>query len=782
MKRFLKKSLIYLLAFTIAVPAWLITGITSAQHAKAYDGQSELPKIIINEYLTNPLVGEDEWIELLNTTNEDIDLTEWTIKDAANNSKLLSSLVLIPAKSIVVFSSSSGWLNNSGLESITISDQQSEVIDTVQFGDISLGNPSQGKSNSLINNIWSSNTETTKGLPNVEEIDTTVPVIAIELPLNDTYVGKTIPVKVSTEDQDIEYYSLEIRRNSDNGLVYTMDLLTPLENNEVYLWDTLALDENNNKFYPDGIYTLVLEAEDEAGNIGSDTVQVTVDNTAPTVDLLADNNLLLTQDLSAWIAQSPEDKAVLDAAGYDYTKAEISLIPLNSVYTDPGYTVFDNFEFDVLPSQIIKYTTSAEGVITPDQVLEINTVEPALYQIIYLAADKAGNVGLNTRFILVDDSVNDDPENPTLDITLVVDGNGKLVYSVKANLLDDSNQLLGMVEMPAGTTIENWTGTLNLPRLVDLGTVKLNLDQHNVSSDMLAFEVGAGATPITFDKPVKITILGAAGKRVGYVKNGEFVEITSKCGVDDTGALVMPDEIANECKIDSVDGKDLIVLTKHFTTFVTYSQVELKAPDFTTTTVTRDGANYLQVNWTGLGGGVDYEIFIDGNSKLVVDAKADLAGKSYSKEFKVDYGTYSITIKTKKDGVYSSSTAKILSVAKPVVTAPIAETTPTIAPAKAKAATNPEPTVEEKKDDSKGVIKGDESTKDEEESVNWTPWIILFVLIVLAGAATGGYFYWFAGKEEMPAESKKSEIKEIKKDNVAVRVTSKKQQKKTKRW
>ena len=50
-----------------------------------------------------------------------------------------------------------------------------------------------------------------------------------------------------------------------------------------------------------------------------------------------------------------------------------------------------------------------------------------------------------------------------------------------------------------------------------------------------------------------------------------------------------------------------------------------------------------------------------------------------------------------------------------------------------------------------GEIKGEESTTEEEadENINWTPWIILFVLIILAGAATGGYFYWFAGDEEI---------------------------------
>ena len=57
------------------------------------------------------------------------------------------------------------------------------------------------------------------------------------------------------------------------------------------------------------------------------------------------------------------------------------------------------------------------------------------------------------------------------------------------------------------------------------------------------------------------------------------------------------------------------------------------------------------------------------------------------------------------------------------------------------------------------------ATNDEaEQSGSATPWVILAILIVLAGIATGGYFYWFSGPEEVttavtPNEEKKSEEK-----------------------
>jgi len=40
-------------------------------------------------------------------------------------------------------------------------------------------------------------------------------------------------------------------------------------------------------------------------------------------------------------------------------------------------------------------------------------------------------------------------------------------------------------------------------------------------------------------------------------------------------------------------------------------------------------------------------------------------------------------------------------------------------------------------------------TADENQPSSATPWVILAILIILAGIATGGYFYWFSGPEEV---------------------------------
>ena len=79
-----------------------------------------------------------------------------------------------------------------------------------------------------------------------------------------------------------------------------------------------------------------------------------------------------------------------------------------------------------------------------------------------------------------------------------------------------------------------------------------------------------------------------------------------------------------------------------------------------------------------------------------------------------------------------------------------------------------------------GQIKGEETVATEEEDINWTPWIILFVLIVLAGAATGGYFYWFGNEEEEIVSEKV--IEKTRKSNGKKGSGSKPSAKKSKRW
>ena len=116
---------------------------------------------------------------------------------------------------------------------------------------------------------------------------------------------------------------------------------------------------------------------------------------------------------------------------------------------------------------------------------------------------------------------------------------------------------------PAG-----WNGTISAPTITNVTLPTVVGETRTLTS---AIELGFSGTKLTFDKAVKITMPGQAGKRVGYTRAGEpFTEITNVCGAN-TQAWADTNISANsECKIDA--GADLVIWTKHFTTFASYTQ------------------------------------------------------------------------------------------------------------------------------------------------------------------------------------------------------------------
>ncbi len=124
------------------------------------------------------------------------------------------------------------------------------------------------------------------------------------------------------------------------------------------------------------------------------------------------------------------------------------------------------------------------------------------------------------------------------------------------------------VIIPEDTTVvgpEGWDGTVHMPH-VTTTTVQPTPDAGTEVSVSRSFEIGFGDTHLTFDKPVKLTFPGQAGKRVGWSQSGVFHPITSVCD-----SATDPDVAADsECRID-VEG-DLVVWTRHFTTYTIYTQ------------------------------------------------------------------------------------------------------------------------------------------------------------------------------------------------------------------
>lgn len=127
--------------------------------------------------------------------------------------------------------------------------------------------------------------------------------------------------------------------------------------------------------------------------------------------------------------------------------------------------------------------------------------------------------------------------------------------------------------IPAGTTVTGttaWDGSIHQPTVTT--TLSSYPSQSGYSTTMgQMIEVGFPDGELILSNAAKLIFPGEHGKRIGYTRPGQsFTEITAACGDNSqtwADANLGPE---GDCKIDS--GDDLVVWTKHFTSFATYTQ------------------------------------------------------------------------------------------------------------------------------------------------------------------------------------------------------------------
>ncbi|MFA6348358.1 MAG: dockerin type I domain-containing protein [Candidatus Paceibacterota bacterium] len=156
---------------------------------------------------------------------------------------------------------------------------------------------------------------------------------------------------------------------------------------------------------------------------------------------------------------------------------------------------------------------------------------------------------------------------PTINVSSFIDNGTGVLPQITINSANANNT---SVEIPADTTITSadasWDGIIAAPTIT---TVTVPNTATQTMTTNTAIEVGFTGAKLSFDKAVRLVIPGQAGKRAGYIRTGTtFTEITTICA-DDTQATndLLPADA--ECKMDV--GSDLIIWTKHFTSFATFT-------------------------------------------------------------------------------------------------------------------------------------------------------------------------------------------------------------------
>ncbi|MBI2599700.1 lamin tail domain-containing protein, partial [Candidatus Daviesbacteria bacterium] len=96
--------------FTIFVVAGIITSPGPGSFIGEPFNESTA-SAVINEFSYDPSSGQSEWIEILNKTGNDIDLSGWTVSDTANHVRDLSGT--LPANGLVVYTNTGdSWMND----------------------------------------------------------------------------------------------------------------------------------------------------------------------------------------------------------------------------------------------------------------------------------------------------------------------------------------------------------------------------------------------------------------------------------------------------------------------------------------------------------------------------------------------------------------------------------------------------------------------------------------------------------------------------------------------
>lgn len=163
----------------------------------------------------------------------------------------------------------------------------------------------------------------------------------------------------------------------------------------------------------------------------------------------------------------------------------------------------------------------------------------------------------------VDITISTGTTDPTINVSSFVnDGTGDIpqitINSDTADIAIPATKVTGPLD---------WNGVIAAPTVT---TVTLPETSGETKIFSAGIEIGFTDGKLSFDEAVRILLPAQAGKRVGYWRPGTaFTEITNVCAVDNqaTGNALGVD---GECKIDS--GLDLVIWTKHFTKFASYTQ------------------------------------------------------------------------------------------------------------------------------------------------------------------------------------------------------------------
>lgn len=191
------------------------------------------------------------------------------------------------------------------------------------------------------------------------------------------------------------------------------------------------------------------------------------------------------------------------------------------------------------------------------------------------------NVVLTSSSPAMTISVSPQVPNPTLDLSSLLITSPTAASVILNNSVSMTRTVSNgsiNIQIPAGSMISgpaSWNGIISVPTVLNPSTITAPKISGKNSITTSVIEVGSTDKFLTFDKAVRIVIPKQANSLVGFEFGSNFTQITQNCSADSQAA---GDALAGggDCFVNA--GSDLVVWTKHFTKFVTYTTQTSPAP------------------------------------------------------------------------------------------------------------------------------------------------------------------------------------------------------------
>lgn len=198
--------------------------------------------VVINEFVSHPNQGEQEWIELLNTGDNPVDLTGWKFTELSspNTTPKENDLISLSGTidDVLVFEVGTSKLNDGG-DSIGLYDG-TNLIDRVTYGtestiknySIDLSASPINKSSALISSDWLANQDSTKNSPNPNSDND------IEENTNSSETTPSTSTSSSNKEEEPEILKITTKIISPKivtaGIPFSLSSLTTTNRGETY--------------------------------------------------------------------------------------------------------------------------------------------------------------------------------------------------------------------------------------------------------------------------------------------------------------------------------------------------------------------------------------------------------------------------------------------------------------------------------------------------------------------------------------------------------------------